>query len=152
MPRPMEKLRDLGPQELVARERELTDQVFRLRFQMNTGQSEGLKKLRIARRDLARVKTLLREGQLNLQRPAVVPAARPLVQASTQAGAQSVKSRADGTETRAKTSAPAKDKPAKAKLKHAKAAKPKGSASKSTKHSAKPSTKSSAKPRTSHGK
>jgi ribosomal protein L29 len=31
---------------------------------MNTGQSEGLKKLREARRDLARVKTLLREQEL----------------------------------------------------------------------------------------
>jgi large subunit ribosomal protein L29 len=64
MPRRMEKFRDLGQSELEAQQRELTEQVFRLRFQMNTGQSEGLKKLREARRDLARVKTLLREQEL----------------------------------------------------------------------------------------
>jgi len=64
MARRMEKFRDLGQSELEAQQRELTEQVFRLRFQMNTGQSEGLRKLREARRDLARVKTLLREQEL----------------------------------------------------------------------------------------
>ncbi len=64
MARRMEKFRDLGQSELEAQQRELTEQVFRLRFQMNTGQAEGLKKLREARRDLARVKTLLREQDL----------------------------------------------------------------------------------------
>ena len=66
MAHPMEKFRDMGRSELEARQGELTDQVFRLRFQMNTGQSEGLKKLREAKRDLARVKTLLRESELRL--------------------------------------------------------------------------------------
>jgi large subunit ribosomal protein L29 len=64
MARRMEKFRDLGQSELEAQQLELTEQVFRLRFQMNTGQAEGLKKLREARRDLARVKTLLRELEL----------------------------------------------------------------------------------------
>jgi len=64
MARRMEKFRDLGQSELEAQQRELTEQVFRLRFQMNTGQAEGLKKLREARRDLARVKTLLRDQEL----------------------------------------------------------------------------------------
>ena len=64
MARRMEKFRDLGQSELEAQQRELTEQVFRLRFQMNTGLSEGLRKLREARRDLARVKTLLREQEL----------------------------------------------------------------------------------------
>jgi large subunit ribosomal protein L29 len=60
----MEKFRDMGKPELEARQGELTDQVFRLRFQLNTGQAEGLKKMREAKRDLARVKTLLRETEL----------------------------------------------------------------------------------------
>jgi large subunit ribosomal protein L29 len=64
MARRMEKFRDLGQSELEAQQRELTEQVFRLRFQMNTGQSEGLKRLREVKRDLARVKTLLREQEL----------------------------------------------------------------------------------------
>jgi large subunit ribosomal protein L29 len=61
MPRRVEKFRDMKPEELQLQEHELSEQVFRLRFQMSSGQAEGLKKLREARKDLARVKTLLRE-------------------------------------------------------------------------------------------
>jgi large subunit ribosomal protein L29 len=64
MPRKIDKLRDFGEPELVARERELAEQVFRLRFQLTTGQAEAVGRLRSARKDLARVKTLLREHQL----------------------------------------------------------------------------------------
>ncbi len=46
-------------------ERELTEQIFRLRFQLSTGQAEALKRLRDARKDLARVKTHLRAQELN---------------------------------------------------------------------------------------
>jgi large subunit ribosomal protein L29 len=64
MPRAADKMRDLGTPELKAREGELCEQVFRLRFQLNTGQAEAVTRLRIARRDLARVKTLIREREL----------------------------------------------------------------------------------------
>ena len=64
MARRIEKLRDLGKPELENRERELSEQIFRLRFQLTTGQAEAVTKLRSAKRDLARVKTLLREQQL----------------------------------------------------------------------------------------
>ena len=64
MPKSIEKLRDLGAPELEARERELAEQIFRLRFQLTTGQAEAVGRLRLARKDLARVKTLLRERQL----------------------------------------------------------------------------------------
>jgi large subunit ribosomal protein L29 len=60
----LEKMRDLGTTELHTRERELGEQVFRLRFQLSTGQAEAVGRLRLARRDLARVKTLLREREL----------------------------------------------------------------------------------------
>jgi large subunit ribosomal protein L29 len=60
----IEKFRNMGPNELENQERDLGEQIFRLRFQMTTGQSEGLKRLREARKDLARVKTLLRESEL----------------------------------------------------------------------------------------
>ena len=60
----MEKLRDLNSNELEVRQGELAEQIFRLRFQLSTGQSEGLKKLREAKRDMARIKTLLRETEL----------------------------------------------------------------------------------------
>jgi large subunit ribosomal protein L29 len=55
------ELRDLGVDELGARERDLVDQLFRMRIQKSLGQLEAPDKLRIVRRDLARVKTVLRQ-------------------------------------------------------------------------------------------
>ena len=60
----IEKYRNMNPSELETQQRELAEQIFRLRFQLSSGQTEGLKKLREARKDLARVKTLLREAEL----------------------------------------------------------------------------------------
>jgi large subunit ribosomal protein L29 len=67
MPRRIEKLREAGNNELEAQHKELTEQIFRLRFQLTTGQAEALKRLREARKDLARVKTLLRANELSAQ-------------------------------------------------------------------------------------
>jgi large subunit ribosomal protein L29 len=64
MPRRIEKIREEGATELSAREKDLTEQIFRLRFQLTTGQVEALKRLREAKKDLARVKTLLRAQEL----------------------------------------------------------------------------------------
>jgi large subunit ribosomal protein L29 len=64
MARRVEKFRDMNHNELEVQQRELAEQIFRLRFQLSTGQAEGLKKLRETKRDLARVKTLLREAEL----------------------------------------------------------------------------------------
>ncbi|PYU33095.1 MAG: 50S ribosomal protein L29 [Acidobacteria bacterium] len=61
MPRRIQKLREVDTKELEVQQRELSEQIFRLRFQLSTGQAEALKRLREARKDLARVKTLLRE-------------------------------------------------------------------------------------------
>ncbi len=61
MPRRIEKFRDADSKELEVQQRELSEQIFRLRFQLSTGQAEALKRLRETRKDLARVKTLLRE-------------------------------------------------------------------------------------------
>ena len=55
------ELRDLGAEELGVRERDLTDQLFRLRIQKSMGQLEAPAKMRTVRRDLARVKTVLRQ-------------------------------------------------------------------------------------------
>ena len=55
------ELRDLGADQLGLRERELTDQLFRMRIQKSMGQLEAPDKLRLVRRDLARVKTVLRQ-------------------------------------------------------------------------------------------
>jgi large subunit ribosomal protein L29 len=64
MARRGEKYREMTPNELELQQKELGEQIFRLRFQLSTGQAEGLKKLREAKRDLARVKTKLRESEL----------------------------------------------------------------------------------------
>jgi large subunit ribosomal protein L29 len=64
MPRRIEKIREEGTTELSAREKDLTEQIFRLRFQLSTGQAEALKRLREAKKDLARVKTLIRSQEL----------------------------------------------------------------------------------------
>ncbi|HLY04827.1 MAG TPA: 50S ribosomal protein L29 [Rhizomicrobium sp.] len=64
MAKRIEKMRDQDTPELKERQNELAEQVFRLRFQLSTGQAEAVTKLRSARKDLARVKTLLREREL----------------------------------------------------------------------------------------
>jgi large subunit ribosomal protein L29 len=66
MPRRIDKIRESSSDELHLQERELIEQIFRLRFQLSTGQAEALKRLRDARKDLARVKTHLRAQELNL--------------------------------------------------------------------------------------
>jgi large subunit ribosomal protein L29 len=58
------KYREMSKAELETQQGELAEQIFRLRFQLSTGQAEGLKKLREAKRDFARIKTVLRETEL----------------------------------------------------------------------------------------
>jgi large subunit ribosomal protein L29 len=58
-----EELRDLTVDELESRARDLDDQLFRLRLQKSMGQLESPAKLRTSRRDLARVKTIIREKE-----------------------------------------------------------------------------------------
>ena len=59
-----DKIRDLDDRELENQVKEIQEQMFRLRFQMGMGQTDGLKKLRNIRKDLARVCTVMRERQL----------------------------------------------------------------------------------------
>ena len=56
-----EEVREMGVDELRAREKELDDQIFRLRIQKSMGTLETPTKVRDLRRDLARIKTVLRE-------------------------------------------------------------------------------------------
>jgi large subunit ribosomal protein L29 len=59
----VDKIRNLTDAELNHQERELADQLFKLKFQLNMGQTESLKKIRGLRKDIARVKTILGERQ-----------------------------------------------------------------------------------------
>jgi large subunit ribosomal protein L29 len=58
-----DKIRNLTDIELEHQERELADQLFKLKFQLNMGQTESLKKMRGLRKDIARVKTILGERE-----------------------------------------------------------------------------------------
>jgi len=58
------ELRDLSADELGAKARDLSDQLFRMRIQKSMGQLEAPDKIRTVRRDLARVKTVLRQKRV----------------------------------------------------------------------------------------
>ena len=59
-----EKVRNLTDEELRQQEHDLADQLFKLKFQLNMGQTESLKKIRGLRKDIARVKTVAREREI----------------------------------------------------------------------------------------
>jgi large subunit ribosomal protein L29 len=58
------KPRDLDDNDLKQRLTEMDEQFFRLKFQMSMGQTDGLKKLRVMKKDRARINTVLREREL----------------------------------------------------------------------------------------
>ena len=58
-----EKIRELPEAELRAKEKELSEQLMKLRFQKAIGQLESGLKVRETRRDIARVNTILKEKQ-----------------------------------------------------------------------------------------
>lgn len=55
------EIRELGEVELRQKEKDLTAELFNLRFQHATGQLENTQRLPQVRKDLARVKTVLRQ-------------------------------------------------------------------------------------------
>ena len=62
----IEKIRNLGPDELAHQQRDAADQLFRLKFQLKMGQTSGVRKMRELRKDLARIKTIARERELGI--------------------------------------------------------------------------------------
>lgn len=63
------ELRELSKDELQRREEELRDQLFKLRAQHAIGQLENTAKLKNIRKDIARIKTILKERQLRKELP-----------------------------------------------------------------------------------
>jgi len=55
------KLIDLSTDELQSKDKELTQELFNLRFQLHTGRLENTSKISAVKKDIARVKTILRE-------------------------------------------------------------------------------------------
>jgi large subunit ribosomal protein L29 len=62
----LEKIRNLSDGELAAEGTKAAEQLFRLRFNLKLGQTEGVKKLRGLKKDIARIKTIVRERELGL--------------------------------------------------------------------------------------
>lgn len=57
------EIRDMTPEEVVAKIADLTHELFNLRFQHATGQLENPMRIKVAKKDIARLKTILRENQ-----------------------------------------------------------------------------------------
>jgi large subunit ribosomal protein L29 len=57
-------IRDLDESEITQRLSEMDEQAFRLRFQMSMGQTDGLKKIRVMRKERAQLLTIRREREL----------------------------------------------------------------------------------------
>ncbi len=56
------ELRELSADELVSKNSELKDQLFKLRFQHTLGQLENTMKMKSIKKDLARIATILKEN------------------------------------------------------------------------------------------
>ncbi len=110
------KIRNLGDEELKHQEKISAEQLFRLRFQVALGQTDGVKKLRQLRKEIAQIKTVAREREMGIHGES--KEAKPSAEA---AEAKTVKSEeaVPAAETKAqkagKTAAAAKAKAAKAK-------------------------------------
>ena len=88
----LEKIRNLSDEELKVEEGKAQEQLFRLRFQIKLGQTEGVKKLRELKKDVARIQTIFRQRALGIQ------GAAP--QAEASAPAKSTRSRKSKKEAR----------------------------------------------------
>ncbi|MBN2429875.1 MAG: 50S ribosomal protein L29 [Acidobacteria bacterium] len=60
-------LREKGIDELREQEKSLAHQLFKYRMELATGQLTNTQVLRLAKRDLAKVKTVIREKELNIR-------------------------------------------------------------------------------------
>jgi large subunit ribosomal protein L29 len=60
----VDKIRNLTDIELAHQQRDLADQLFKMKFQLKMGQTESLKKIRELKKDIARIQTVLRQKEL----------------------------------------------------------------------------------------
>ena len=74
MAKNVKDVRDLDNAELIKRDNEAREQMFRLKFQLAMGQTDGIKKYRLLRKERARVLTVMRERELH---PELAPAPLP---------------------------------------------------------------------------
>ncbi len=60
----VKELRDMTNEELQQKAQQLKQELFNLRFQQATGRIENVMRIKQTRRDIARIKTILRENGL----------------------------------------------------------------------------------------
>ncbi len=78
------KIRNLSDEELRHQEKTSAEQLFRIRFQVAMGQSDGVKKLRQLRKEIAQIKTVARERELGIHgENKEVKQATPVAEAGT---------------------------------------------------------------------
>jgi large subunit ribosomal protein L29 len=65
-----DQIREMTDDDLKAKEREISDHIFRLRFQFAGGQTDLLQNIRVLKKNLARVKTLRRDREVAAARKA----------------------------------------------------------------------------------
>ena len=61
------ELRDLTPEEILKRKKELKEEAFNLRFQHSTGQLDNTSRMKLVKKDIARVELVLHEKAGNRQ-------------------------------------------------------------------------------------
>lgn len=59
------ELKDLTVEELLKKKKDVKEEVFNLRFQHSTGQLENTARMKLVKRDVARIETILKEKELN---------------------------------------------------------------------------------------
>lgn len=107
----VDKIRNLTDIELGHQQRELSDQLFKMKFQLKMGQTESLKKIRELKKDIARVQTVMREKQIaagNGSGSATAVASTPTPAKHAAPAKKSAAKKAVAKKTPAKKSAPAK--------------------------------------------
>jgi large subunit ribosomal protein L29 len=62
------EIRELSDDELITKESELKDQLFKLKFQHTLGQLENALKLKAVKKDIARIKTILNEKKKGIEK------------------------------------------------------------------------------------
>ena len=64
----LKEMRDMTDEELQQKQQQLRQELFNLRFQLATGRIENVMRIKQTRRDIARMKTVLRENALAASR------------------------------------------------------------------------------------
>lgn len=59
------EINELTTTEMLEKEKQFKDELFNLRFQLATGQLENTARLKEVRKNIARIKTALRQQELN---------------------------------------------------------------------------------------